>query len=52
MYAVEIGAQLREILQVDVPLDLPYVAPTISSAAAYIESAFAGRTLGGRPAEQ
>jgi acyl carrier protein len=41
MFAVEIGAKLREILQVDVPLDLPYVAPTVSSAARYIESVLA-----------
>lgn len=42
MFAVEIGARLREVLHVELPLDLPYVAPTIASATRYIESALAG----------
>ena len=46
MYAVEIGARLREILHVEVPLDLPYVAPTIDSATHYIESHLLGSPTG------
>jgi polyketide synthase PksN len=51
MYAVEIGARLREILHVDLPLDLPYVTPTIASATRYIESMLTDGTIGGKPAD-
>ena len=47
MYAVEIGAQLREVFQVELPLDLPFVAPTVASAAQFIEGAL---STAGRPA--
>ena len=51
MYAVEIGARLREILHVEVPLDLPYVAPTIDSATHYIESHLLGSATDQKPAD-
>lgn len=41
MYAVEIGAQLGEIFHLDLPLDLPFIAPTVASAAQFIEDALA-----------
>ena len=37
MYAVEIGAALSDLFQVDIPLDLPFVAPTLTAAAEYVE---------------
>lgn len=37
LYAVEIGARLSESFHVELPLDLPFVAPTIAVSARYIE---------------
>ncbi|MFD7027465.1 beta-ketoacyl synthase N-terminal-like domain-containing protein [Streptomyces sp. NPDC059917] len=48
MYAVEIGARLTEIFQLDLPLDLPFIAPTVASSAQYVEEALVGATAGDR----
>lgn len=39
MYAVEIGGQLNDKLGLDLPIDLPFVAPTINDAVAAVEAA-------------
>lgn len=43
MYAVEIGAALSDLFQVDIPLDLPFVAPTLTAAAEYVEKVLHGQ---------
>ncbi|MEO6702848.1 MAG: beta-ketoacyl synthase N-terminal-like domain-containing protein [Jatrophihabitantaceae bacterium] len=37
MYAVEIGARLAELFHVKLPIDLPFIAPTVTSAAKLIQ---------------
>ncbi|MEV7806696.1 beta-ketoacyl synthase N-terminal-like domain-containing protein [Microbispora sp. NPDC088329] len=37
IYAVEIGARLSEGLGLELPVDLPFIAPTITATAAYVE---------------
>lgn len=49
MYAVEIGARLGEIFHLDVPIDLPFIAPTVASTAKFIEDAFASAIPGHHP---
>lgn len=39
MYAVEIGARLNEHFAIDLPVDLPFMEPTITGMAEYIEVA-------------
>ncbi|MBY8884718.1 hypothetical protein K7472_07650 [Streptomyces sp. PTM05] len=41
LHAVEIGARLNEELGTEFPVDLPFIAPTISDTAAFIEKALA-----------
>lgn len=41
IFAVEIGAQLSEHFGVELPVDLPFLAPTVTEAAAYVEEALA-----------
>ncbi|WDZ86235.1 beta-ketoacyl synthase N-terminal-like domain-containing protein [Micromonospora cathayae] len=41
MYAVEVAARLREGLGLDLPVDLPFVAPTVAASAAFVEEASA-----------
>jgi acyl transferase domain-containing protein len=45
MYAVEIGAALSETFQVDLPVDLPFIAPTVAMAAQHIENALRDRSV-------
>jgi acyl transferase domain-containing protein len=49
MYAVEIGARLGEIFHLDVPIDLPFIAPTVASTAKFIEDALASPVSSQRP---
>jgi phthiocerol/phenolphthiocerol synthesis type-I polyketide synthase E len=37
VYAVEIGARLSEGLGLELPVDLPFVAPTVAATAAFVE---------------
>lgn len=37
VYAVEIGAELGETFHVELPVDLPFVAPTVAESARYVE---------------
>jgi acyl transferase domain-containing protein len=39
MYAAEIGARLNELVDAELPVDLPFVAPTIAETVRYIEEA-------------
>jgi acyl transferase domain-containing protein len=41
LYAVEIGARLIQRLGLDLPIDLPFVAPTIASSAAFVQKTLA-----------
>ncbi len=43
MYAVEIGARIGEVFHVDIPVDLPFVAPTVASAADFVTQALADK---------
>jgi acyl carrier protein len=44
LYAVEIGARLNEEFGLDLPTDLPFVAPTITTAARYVAEALLKET--------
>ncbi|MEU3662052.1 beta-ketoacyl synthase N-terminal-like domain-containing protein [Streptomyces sp. NPDC032940] len=44
LHAVEIGARLNEELGLDLPIDLPFIAPTIEAASTYVEQALATET--------
>ena len=52
MYAVEIGARLNEIFQFDLPIDLPFIAPTVAASAQYVVEVIAGRPTGDRTQAQ
>jgi len=41
MYAVEIGARLTDDFRVDLPIDLPFVAPTVIASADFVNAALA-----------
>ncbi|MFD9368425.1 beta-ketoacyl synthase N-terminal-like domain-containing protein [Streptomyces sp. NPDC060020] len=41
LHAVEIGACLNEELGLDLPIDLPFIAPTIEATSTYVEKALA-----------
>ncbi|MFE0174054.1 beta-ketoacyl synthase N-terminal-like domain-containing protein [Streptomyces sp. NPDC059002] len=41
LHAVEIGARLNEELGLELPIDLPFIAPTIEATSTYIEQALA-----------
>ena len=41
MYAVEIGARLTDDFRVDLPIDLPFVAPTVTASADFVDAALA-----------
>ncbi|MFD5426299.1 beta-ketoacyl synthase N-terminal-like domain-containing protein [Streptomyces sp. NPDC127084] len=41
LHAVEIGARLNEGLGLDLPIDLPFIAPTIEATSTFIEEAMA-----------
>lgn len=40
MYALEIGARINEVFKLDLPFDLPFLAPTITETAEYIENIY------------
>lgn len=46
IFAVEVGARLSEGLGLKLPIDLPFVAPTVVDSAAFIDSALAKRKTG------
>ncbi|MBP2707792.1 hypothetical protein JOL79_28830 [Microbispora sp. RL4-1S] len=46
IYAVEVTARLREGLGLELPVDLPYVAPTVAATAAFVEEASACKETG------
>ncbi|MGC4900450.1 beta-ketoacyl synthase N-terminal-like domain-containing protein [Micromonospora echinospora] len=46
IYAVEVGARLSEGLGLKLPVDLPFVAPTVVDSAAFIENTLAKGTRG------
>jgi acyl carrier protein len=41
LYAVEVGARLNEGFSVDLPVDLPFIAPTVAATADFVEKALA-----------
>ncbi|MFB8139387.1 beta-ketoacyl synthase N-terminal-like domain-containing protein [Streptomyces parvus] len=41
LHAVEIGARLNEELGLELPIDLPFIAPTIEATSTYVEQALA-----------
>lgn len=45
MYGVEIGARLSEIFQIELPIDLPFIAPTVAAAARYVTESLDSRTV-------
>lgn len=51
VYAVDIGAELSETFHVELPVDLPFIAPTAVEAAQYIEAVLRDNLSGeARPA--
>ncbi|GAA1796039.1 hypothetical protein HC028_23255 [Planosporangium flavigriseum] len=46
IYAVEVTARLREGLGLELPVDLPFVAPTVAATAAFVEEASANKETG------
>lgn len=44
LYAVEIGARLNAGLGLDIPVDLPFIAPTIAASAAFLDQTLAMET--------
>ncbi|MEU6404720.1 beta-ketoacyl synthase N-terminal-like domain-containing protein [Streptomyces sp. NPDC046985] len=41
LYAVEIGARLNDGFGVELPMDLPFIAPTVAATTAFVEKALA-----------
>ncbi len=46
IYAVEVTARLREGLGMELPVDLPFVAPTVVATVAFVEEALANKETG------
>lgn len=46
VYAVEIGAELGEIFHLELPVDLPFIAPTVTQAAHHIDALIRGEDPG------
>lgn len=46
IYAVEVAARLREGLGLELPVDLPFEAPTVAATAAFVEQASAKKETG------
>ena len=41
LYAVEVGARLNEAFSIDLPVDLPFIAPTVAATADFVEKTLA-----------